>query len=374
MLGLISKRSLNYCHSRLQARESELEDRSRKLEHLERENAELKQQLQTYRKLADPYQGTFKGLDLFADSIGELQDSLASMAESMKGEKAKAVRSSEISTLARGNAESIANNLSAVTEASRLSKEQVIALSETASSISDFVTVIKGISEQTNLLALNAAIEAARAGETGRGFAVVADEVRNLANRSQEASNKISALVESIGTQMEAATSTLESVTSSTDRFGRLIENSMQQFHEQFNLSSDLEQNISTTALRSFVEIAKLDHLVFKFNIYKTILGLQDQSANELPNHQGCRLGKWYFEGEGQACFSRLPGYKELDDPHQRVHASGRQALESLASGDVKATLQAVESMENASMRVLNSLEVLARSGESRPEILCLHD
>jgi hypothetical protein len=374
MLGLISRKSLSYCHSRLQERESELAVRSRKLERLEQENAELKQQLQTYRQLADTYEGTFKGLDLFADSIGELQDSLATMAEGMKGGKAKAVRSSEISTLARGNAQSIADNLSAVTEASRLSKDQVTALSETASNISDFVTVIKGISEQTNLLALNAAIEAARAGETGRGFAVVADEVRNLANRSQEASNKISALVESIGTQMEAATSTLESVTSSTDRFGRLIENSMQQFHEQFNLSSDLEQNISTTALRSFVEIAKLDHLVFKFNIYKTILGLQEQSVDELPDHQGCRLGKWYFEGEGQACFSRLPGYRELDDPHQRVHASGRLALESLAGGDVKATLQAVESMENASMRVLDSLEVLARSGESRPEVLCLHD
>ncbi|MCA1318974.1 methyl-accepting chemotaxis protein [Bacillus tianshenii] len=82
-----------------------------------------------------------------------------------------------------------------------------------ASSISNLVGLIQGVSEQTKLLALNATIEAARAGEAGRGFDVVAKEIRKLAEQSSQAAEQITQSI----TQMEEVT------VSATEEFDEML-------------------------------------------------------------------------------------------------------------------------------------------------------
>lgn len=85
-----------------------------------------------------------------------------------------------------------------LSEEIRAATEVISNLAEESSKVGSIITVIQGIAEQTNLLALNAAIEAARAGDHGRGFAVVADEVRALSHSTQNATEEIRGLIDTL--------------------------------------------------------------------------------------------------------------------------------------------------------------------------------
>ena len=93
---------------------------------------------------------------------------------------------------------SAVESIQRLSEGSQANAKNVSTLTDRAHQAGSIVEVIEEIASATNLLALNASIEAARAGEHGRGFAVVAGEVRRLAERTTQATQQVSSLVNAI--------------------------------------------------------------------------------------------------------------------------------------------------------------------------------
>ncbi len=127
------------------------------------------------------------------------------------------------------------NKIDNVREQTIKMSEDIDSLGSVSAEIGEIVELISGIAAQTNLLALNAAIEAARAGEAGRGFSVVADEIRDLAEKSGQATERITGLINEIQ-------SNVSSTTRRMNDNARTVEDSVEAIRETGLIFSQIEE------------------------------------------------------------------------------------------------------------------------------------
>jgi hypothetical protein len=341
---------------------------------LEAALAEAEAQGAAHRQRVEFFEELVKHLYEFGESTKSVQASLAAMAQSLRGETQESIRAAGETAYSQQSVRRLTEHIGGLTERAQASAAAIDQLHDRTGRINGIVQLIKEIADQTNLLALNAAIEAARAGEQGRGFAVVADEVRKLAERTTASTAEISHLVARVQEQASELKQQSEVNPEEMALIRRNGDEAFASIDGLLGMSQNMTQTIAATALRSFVETAKKDHLVFKMEIYRVFLGVSDKGPDDFASHTGCRLGKWYYEGDGKACFSRLPGYTAVEPPHMKVHSHGKAAVQAYRSGNFVEGLAELGEMERSSMEVLNQLETMANAGESNPSILCTSD
>ncbi|MDR0499401.1 MAG: CZB domain-containing protein [Holophagales bacterium] len=122
---------------------------------------------------------------------------------------------------------------------------------------------------------------------------------------------------------------------------------------------------IGDVTRKNFFELLKVDHLVFKFEVYKVLFGVSSKTINDFASHTGCRLGKWYYEGEGKKKFSHLPGYASIEPPHADVHKFGREALSYFFAHDIENCAEMLKNMEAASLNVMERLAAVEKQANT---------
>lgn len=247
------------------------------------------------------------------------------------------------------------------------SHETMIRLNDMSEEISGILGMISEIADKTNLLALNASIEAARAGDHGRGFAVVADEVKNLAASTIKATDDIRSVVQSF----QKETGIMQKNSNEMLEMANEVQQEMANMSGNFNEFAQKAQTTYTSVNFahdiSYASLIKVDHMIYKQKAYKTFhAGTESDDARLVEvDHHSCRLGKWYYEGDGQQTFGNLMAFKELEQPHAQVHKAGHVALDLLSQDWEKdkvlldKILQNYRHMEEASNHVMDRIDAM---------------
>jgi methyl-accepting chemotaxis protein len=191
------------------------------------------------KQVADSSTSLSQGATQQASSVEELTVSLEQVAARTKYNADNANNAKEFAE----NTKTIANSGNAQMQEMLQAMEEINVSSK---NINKIIKVIDDIAFQTNILALNAAVEAARAGAAGKGFSVVAEEVKNLAQKSAEAANETTSMIEvSInkvqdGTMIAKATaSALERILIEIDKAANLVGDIADASNEQ---AAEIEQ------------------------------------------------------------------------------------------------------------------------------------
>jgi uncharacterized coiled-coil protein SlyX len=252
----------------------------------------------------------------------------------------------------------IAGGMEQITEKMQNMSQSMANLEAIADSINSFVETISKISDQTNLLALNAAIEAARAGDAGRGFSVVADEVRSLASNTSKSAEEVGGLIARIKQDTETGVKFATALEESNVELSNTIAGLNESYSGINSSVSAMRSSIVGVTDSSFIQTVKLDHIVWKGEVYEVALGRSQKSAESFSDHKQCRLGQWYSSDKSRK-HQKIPSFKGIERPHSDVHQHGIAGLKQLQSGDIKQSLLSFEKMEQASSQLISILDDL---------------
>lgn len=93
--------------------------------------------------------------------------------------------------------------------------------------------------------------------------------------------------------------------------------------------------------------------------MYQILAGLSDQTADTLPSETECRLGQWYYQGDGNQQYAGRVDFKAIEEPHRLVYVYAIEAVKAHHERRRDDALRALEAMEADNLDVMSRLRRL---------------
>ena len=131
------------------------------------------------------------------------------------------------------------------------------------------------------------------------------------------------------------------------------------QFADAAKLDSDQIAHQARRSAPQVLDMAKKAHTAFTERVLQGVDGTIELRPSELPDHVGCRFGRWYHAVTDDQ-ITGLASFARIADPHAKVHRAAKRALECHRMHDQSGTDAAIAELEDASAEVQGCLDALA--------------
>lgn len=358
-LGYVRSNQCSSTQSQLRQRIEQLESENNTLSgQLESANKTISQQ---QKELAD-YEQRLSFIENFTESLAGYQNTFSQLSNLLQRERETILTIDQNNQSGESTMSAVVGNLSSIVGDIESTSESIAALKGHTQEIEQTSGDVRGVAETTNLLSLNANIEAARAGEHGRGFTVVANEVRALSQRTTELTDrindKVGQIVEGVDSShslsVEAMHTTRENIESTKQYLASLAE-------ENTHIKQ-LGGSISNSALLAQIELANIEEMQLRMDVYRVYLGTLNASDCNVVDSDECGIGRWYYSELFRERFKAHSSYQAIEAPHDRVHVCAQAVIDAIKEDEHGLAQQELEKMEQYNREVSQHIRTMSES------------